>query len=77
VPEELDVPPQASAPTGLIWNLVRVFGAQTEYQAQFAVSWRAPYCGQLPVGSTTITDRGAAVIVFMVGVVALDQMSRT
>jgi hypothetical protein len=77
VPEELDVPPQASAPTGLIWNLVRVFGAQTEYQEQFAVSCRAPYCGQLPVGSMTRTESGGVVIVFMVGVTVFDQMSRT
>jgi hypothetical protein len=77
VPEELDVPPQASVPTGLIWNLVRVLGAHTEYQEQLAVSCRAPYEGQLPVGSMTRTESGGAVIVFMVGVTALDQTSRT
>jgi hypothetical protein len=54
-----------------------VLGAHTEYQEQLAVSCRAPYEGQLPVGSMTRTESGGAVIVFMVGVTALDQTSRT
>jgi hypothetical protein len=77
VPEELEVPPQASAPTGLIWNVVRVFGAQTEYQKQFAVSCRAPYEGQLPVGTMMRTDMGGVVMVFMLGFAPFDQTSRT
>jgi hypothetical protein len=73
----LEVPPQASAPTGLIWNVVRVFGAQTEYQKQFAVSCRAPYEGQLPVGTMMRTDMGGVVMVFMLGFAPFDQTSRT
>jgi hypothetical protein len=60
----------------LIWNLAMVLGIHAEYQEQFAVSWRAPYCGQLPDGSMMRTDMGNVVMVFMVGFVALDQMSR-